>query len=318
MDQLPPLGTTISQVVAPTYRIYAPLLYSQADKIKSTRRQSFPYGPDPRQKLDVYFPASATEAITGNDNSVLVFLYGGGFVKGERINTKDFDGLVYANVGHFFAETLGFKVVIMDYRLLSHGARFPSGGEDLRLVVEWIQSHLNQSSTHPLELYLMGNSAGGVHLSTYLLAPDFAASRSRVLPTILKGVFLLSVPLHFEEADPERHKTLQAYFGSDIPAKSPLGLLRAAKLDRSIEALRGLPVMVVTGTLDPKIEILTPAADFVREWQTCPLLASALVVETMEGHNHISPVLGLGTGDPLEEEWGHQVARFIRATSRAS
>jgi len=92
---------------------------------------------------------------------------------------------------------------VVDYRLISHGAVFPSGGEDLKLAIDWVTDHLGHNTTRPLDLYLMGNSAGGVHLSTYLLAAEFSASRDEILSAaskgaLLKGAVLLSVPFHFD------------------------------------------------------------------------------------------------------------------------
>lgn len=316
MDQLPPLGRGIAQVVQPTYQVYAPLLLERAEKIRSTKRETFSYGESSRQKLDVYTPTSGTKSVTGNGNSVLVFLYGGGFARGDKINTNYLNGLVYANLGHYFVENLGFKVVILDYRLICHGAKFPSGGEDVQLALDWILAHLDDTSQQPLELYMMGNSAGGVHLSTYLFCRDFKASRSSILSatsdsSTLKGAIFLSVPFHFENADPERENVLRAYFGTDILQNCPLASLKNAKHDDTLHALQGVPMLVLTGTLDPETEILIPTADFVGECQRVGSFPDTLVVESMQGHNHASPVLGLGTGRLDEEAWGRRVVNFI-------
>lgn len=314
MEQLVPLGTAIQDIVLPTHKIYAPLLLKQADEIRSTHRETFSYGQHPRQKLDVYSPSAGVRPVTGN-SSVLIFLYGGGLVRGDKINTNYLDGLVYANLGHYFAENLGFKVVIIDYRLIMHGARFPSGGEDLSLAVDWVLDHFSK----PLDLYIMGNSAGGVHLSTYLLAPDFATSRRRILQTQtarLKGVILLSVPFHFEQAHADRSEMLQAYFGDSVRERCPLGLLEASKKHGSIIELQHVPVMVSNGTLDPDDEILLPRDDFIKCWKASDAVASNLTVQIMKGHNHLSPVLSVGTGIPAEEVWAREVINFIIASSR--
>jgi hypothetical protein len=434
MDQLPSFGKAISQIILPTFKAYAPLLSRNSETIKSTRRETFPYGPHPRQQLDVYTPSRSSLSspspspslsspspptstadrktplpVTTNPNSVFIFLYGGGFVNGAKIlpgypkpesgqDGQDGQGLVYANLGHFFAENLGIKTVVIDYRLISHGAEFPSGAQDLELAIEWVVDNLNLNSSHdddddddddehappppspPLDLYIMGNSAGGVHLATYLLAPDFAESRCRLLPTPspaleassgssaradgsstdikskahqarLKGVIFLSVPFHFDHAHPERKSTLATYYGShddDVPSKAPLGLLRASrKSDGSIikPLQQDVSVLVLKGSLDPEDEILGPIADFVDEWLrqkkkketddndddqfgrsastsdrslSRSLSPSNLEVEMMPGqHNHISPVLSLGTGIPDEEAWGRRVVDFVATTSRS-
>jgi hypothetical protein len=204
----------------------------------------------------------------------------------------------------------------------------------------------------------MGNSAGGVHLATYLLAPDFAESRRRLLSSSiraaddssaetrskahqarLKGVIFLSVPFHFDRALPERKSTLATYYSDDhdddVPSKAPLGLLRASRKsdDGSIKPLQqDVSVLVLKGSLDPEDEILGPIADFADEWLrqkkkgtddddrslSRSLSPSNLEVEMMPGqHNHISPVLSLGTGIPDEEAWGRRVVEFVATTSRS-
>lgn len=297
----------------PTYQVYMPLLLGRADTIKSTKRESFSYGSHPRQQLDLYTPTTAAQT----QNTIFVFLYGGGFVRGDKINPNAPQGLVYANVGHFFAEALGCKVVIPDYRLISHGAKFPSGGEDLELVIEWVKANVAHDAAKPLNLFMMGNSAGGVHLATYLLAPQFTESRQKILdPNVtavrLGGVALLAAPLHWGQALPDRAETLNAYYGADAQQHSPLGQLRAMREDGSLSSLSEIPFLILTATLDPQDEILAPNSDFVKEWRSANAVSSNMSEIVIDGHNHISPCLALGTGVANEEQWGRQVVEFIK------
>lgn len=100
MDQLPPLGTAIGEVVGKTFAIYDPIVRANAAAIKSTPTKTFSYGDDPRQCLDVYYPHEDLAASA----PLLMFLYGGGLVRGAKTIPGYADGLVHANVGHFFAE----------------------------------------------------------------------------------------------------------------------------------------------------------------------------------------------------------------------
>lgn len=318
MDQLPGLGRAIGQVVGPTFGIYKPLLLRNKDAIRSTPHEAFSYGPTPRQCLDVYYPPSSVSR-DGNRISVLVFIHGGGFVTGARTIPDYAEGLAHSNVGHFFAENTATTVVIPDYRLISHGARFPSGGEDVALVIDWIRQNLS-SPGKAVDLYLMGNSAGGVHLSTFLLGPAFSEARTRLVTdepgnTLrLQGVILLSVPFHFEASTVDRADSLKAYYGDDRTTHSPLGLLRTAKQQLGgVDFCQGVGVMILNGTLDPEDEILIPKDDFLEEWnQTEPAdMRHATTVGMMEGQNHISPALSLGTGITGEEKWGYQVRDFM-------
>lgn len=313
MEQLPAFGTAISDVVMPTFKTYAPLLVANASAIKSTKRETFPYGPHPRQALDVYTPSSNTEAAP-----VFVFIYGGGLVRGDKILPMSPDGLVHANVGHFIAEKLGCIAVIPDYRLISHGAKFPSGGEDIALVVRWIK---DKFGGQPRELFMMGNSAGGIHLSTWLYSPVFAESVMSVTsdsgPLRLRGVVMLSVPFHFRSAVAERTAVLQTYYGKEIEDHCPLGLLEALQKNE-IKGSFALNVntLVLNGSLDPQDEILEPKEDFVESYKRASPSDQArlLTVEMMEGQNHISPPLSLGTGKQKEEAWGYQVRDWMQST----
>lgn len=246
-----------------------------------------------------------------------MFLYGGGLVRGEKINPNFAEGLVYRNLGHFFAQELGTPVVIIDYRLLSHGAVFPSGGSDLANAIDWISGHFQEEHPQGLDLFIMGNSAGGIHLSTFLLAPDFAPKRRQIIKpseptTRLQGAILLSVPFHFGQADASRQDVLATYFKGDPQSLSPYGLLKSGIQNGSIQDLKDLPVLSITGSLDPEDEILVPNKDFQDEWQKSESIKSRIQVVSIEGHNHISPVLSLGTGVEAEEAWGQHVVDFIK------
>lgn len=316
MEQLPPLGTAIGEVVGPTLGIYAPLLTKNAATIKSVPKETHSYGSTERQKLDIYTPPKPS--IVNGRKAVLVFIYGGGFVRGSKTLTGYADDLVHANVASFFALKYGYTVVVPDYRLVgTHSdAKFPSGGEDVALVVEWIAKNVGPDPHH---MMLMGNSAGGVHLSTFLLHPSFASTRAKVLSssgtTQLKGAVMLSVPFNFHNAHVERSDILTSYYGHKDGHLElcPTGLLKTARQNGSIDFLNaGVRVLVLNGELDPDDEILLPKNDFLQEWSAIDTSKSrgALAVDFMQGHNHISPFCALGTGIDKEEAWGVQVATF--------
>jgi hypothetical protein len=48
--------------------------------------------------------------------------------------------LIYTNLGCFFSQKLNLLTVIMEYRRMSERVRFPSGGEDVAVAVEWVKS----------------------------------------------------------------------------------------------------------------------------------------------------------------------------------
>lgn len=328
MEGLRSLSRNIGKSVQPTTKIYAPLLLKNASAIRSTKCETFTYGGHTRQKLDVYYPSrmQRQQSPASKNVPVLIYLHGGGLVVGSKNLPGFADGLVYANLGHFFAEKLGYTTVIPDYRLISHGARFPSGGEDVAKVVDWTRETLSrQNGYSSIDLFIMGNSAGGIHLATYMFAPDFAASRKQVMsmdpepPVSLRGIVMLSVPFNFRQGDPSRADVNKAYYGEDSATLSPQGLLRTALSKNPDSILSNVKVMVLNGTLDPDDEILDPKKEFLQQWEDLDKDSRAAVtVDMMEGQNHISPGLSLGTNIDEEEAWGFQVGSFMDSLRRSS
>ncbi|KAH8691028.1 Alpha/Beta hydrolase protein [Phaeosphaeriaceae sp. PMI808] len=277
MVHLQKLGTSISDQIFPTFAHYARLLHAQAGTIRSIPCSTFAYGPGPRHQLDIYRPT--TPSLINNRHPVLFFFYGGGFVQGHRkLPIPTLDGLVHANVASFFARKYGYTVVVPDYRLLSHGAKFPSGGEDVTLAVQWVSENVDKlidakgGSQPEVDLFLLGNSAGGVHVWTFLLCDDFKETRAQVLvagKARLRGVISLSVPFSYDQVQDEtKREVLEKYFG-DVERNGPLALLKNSSRSRlsELDFLKaGTKVLVLNAELDPPDECLLPRDDFVREW----------------------------------------------------
>ncbi|KAI1110140.1 Alpha/Beta hydrolase protein [Nemania sp. NC0429] len=319
MDKLPSLGRGINEVLVPTFAAYEDLLRAKEAEIRSVRRETHTYGPNPRHVLDVYFPDDdVAAAAAAPRRTVLVFLHGGGFYAGARVNEAYAGGLIFGNIGRFFtaAKSGSVTVVVPDYRLLAHGARYPSGGEDVALVADWVRTALAGRDGYGggIDLVLLGNSAGGVHVATFLLDAAFEAARNALLASgaegeggaRLRGAVFLGTPFHFGDAHDE---AIRAYLGEQtVMENSPIGRLRAA-LERGAAAsqLPVVKVLIMVSELDPQF-LLDTAEEFKETWK-----GADVEIQVLQGHNHISPQLGLGTGIEREEAWGVQLAEFLRA-----
>jgi hypothetical protein len=92
------------------------------------------------------------------------------------------------------------------------------------------------SSASRRDVFVMGNSAGGVHLATWLLAPQFKAARRSYLSVSrvvrLSGAVLFSVPFHFENAGAARGDVLKAYYGGAVAQKCPFWAARGLESSR--------------------------------------------------------------------------------------
>jgi hypothetical protein len=320
MEQLKELDTStgrgIQDILMPTFKIFAPLLLQNKETILSVPRKEESYGPHPRQKLDVYLPPNSSAS-----TPILVFFYGGGLVRGDKIVPQFPGGLLYHNLGAFYAKR-GITTIVADYRRVNsefggEDAVFPSGGEDVSLVFKWLEGFSQKGSGN---VVAMGNSAGGVHLSTFLLSPQFLEQR-KSLASGEKGIKLvggveLGVPFHFKSSDLGRAETLLTYYGDKkgIEEKSVYGLLEAVgKTGLSREETAVPKLLLLLGEFDPDNEIVEPVRDFSelekKTWGSTEL-------RIVEGHNHISPPQGLMTGDAKAEKWGEDVAEWIMALNK--
>ncbi|SCO91766.1 uncharacterized protein FRV6_15894 [Fusarium oxysporum] len=319
MDQLSSVPSSIAESIEPTLKIYLPLLNKNSTAIKSTLRKTLSYGPNHRNNLDIYYPANKP---TGAGCPVFIYTYGGGFTRGDRASE---DHLLYQNLGHFFAEKCGFVTIIPDYRLVPE-ARFPSGGQDIEMVVKWlIENNDKIGGSHPRPLFMMGNSAGAVHLCTFLLHPSFAELRGKITsnsdtcPLQLKAAVFCSMPTSFRNPLPYLAPVLATYYGQTMEQDCPLGLLEACNKDRNISNVApGVQFLLLYGSLDPEDEILACNKEFIELWRSGQGSTGVeLEVQVMEGHNHISPPLALGTNISREEVWGFDVAGFCNAAARS-
>jgi hypothetical protein len=229
MDQIGNLnGTAIPTILEPTFKILIPLLITNESHILSIPRQTYSYGTHPCQTLDTYSPLTASAIVS----PIVIFLYGGGLTRSDKILPQIPQSLIYHNFGTFFA-LRNFTTIIPDYRrvgdpkaVTGEGATYPSGGEDIATVLEWLESASCplQSSKQPRDVFIIGNSAGGVHLATYLLESRFESGRKRLFDGSglyrLRGAVLPSAPLDFKSARPERSETLDRYWPAHLSGES--------------------------------------------------------------------------------------------------
>ena len=113
-----------------------------------------PYGPDPRQKLDVYVPTTRTA-----NAPLVVFFYGGSWSSGNRAD--------YKFVGEALASR-GIVAVVADYRL-SPAVRYPVFMQDSALAMRWAFDHAGDYGVDLSRIFVMGHSAGGYNAAMLAL-----------------------------------------------------------------------------------------------------------------------------------------------------
>lgn len=309
MDVISGLGRGVDDTVNATYEAYGNILRnpSNAAKIYSTPVKSYSYGPHSRHCLNLYEPkGSAYPAPTGRARPVLLYVYGGAFMFGDRVLREIPGDVVYHNVGAFFTE-LGFDVVVMDYRLVKHRAKYPSGGEDVDGVMKWMDGHFNSGSR---DIFLLGHSAGGSHIATWMFDERFQQSIARFDDASarlrLRGAIFLSTPL---TVAPSLEPLFEPYYGNITAVRNfqPTKLMQ----NGTKSTATGFELLILVGELDPD-PVFYAAEDFKRSWEDTE---RKVAIRVLKGHNHHSPPISLGTNIPEEDSWGFMLGDWMRSRS---
>lgn len=126
------------------------------------------YGPDPKQRLDVYRPAAP-----GEGRPVMVYVHGGGWVSGK----KEQQGLPLM---HELVRA-GWVCVAPDYRLAPQH-RYPAQHDDVRATLHWVHDRVAEHGGDPSFVVVSGGSAGGHLAALASLDPESADLVSACVP----------------------------------------------------------------------------------------------------------------------------------------
>ncbi|MDB5473588.1 MAG: Acetyl esterase/lipase [Devosia sp.] len=155
-------------------------MLSPGDTGSRKTARDVPYGPQTRQKLDVYAPKTTSRALP-----VVFFIYGGSWSDGDR-RSYDFVGRALA--------AQGFVTVIADYRLLPQ-VEYPEFLEDCTAAFGWVVSNIERFGGDPGRLALVGHSAGAYNALMMALNARYLAAAG--LSERVRCVVGLSGPYDF-------------------------------------------------------------------------------------------------------------------------
>ncbi|KAF8530020.1 alpha/beta-hydrolase [Hysterangium stoloniferum] len=273
--------------------VFIPLLAARISEIAKTPKKTFTFGPTERHQVDIYYPPEGT-----SDAPILFFVYGGRFVMGSRTVIP---GLSLDNIGAFFAQR-GIFTAIADYRLAPQFT-YPAPVEDIRDAIKFTLSSPEVDATkhgaNKDKVYVMGHSAGGTHTATLFLNEDILRTEDERAP--LKGMILMGTAF---EALPH----FAVYYGpGELAPKTPLGLLKS-KTSEKLKQLLPSKIFILVSERDPEW-LHTVSENFKAALRSKEIVN--IREEVMKGHNHISVQFNLSSGEG--EEWGEQVAEFIKA-----
>jgi acetyl esterase/lipase len=274
----------LGRVVDPkaTAKLYAPL--QQTEPYFGVRiERDLKYGPADRNLLDIFMPQATTSG-----RPVLIFVHGGAFIRGNKRmpNSPFYDNIM------LWAVKNGFIGVNMTYRLAPQSP-WPAGAEDIATAVQWVSKEIVERGGDPSRIYLMGHSAGAIHVASYVSHPEFYKVKNGGLKgaIMVSGIYDLTAnPLN----DPER-----SYFGKD-PSRyaSESSLAGLLKTD--------IPLMAVSAQLDPPV--------FVGQLQqlkeaTCKRPAGCVRTLMLPQHSHMSEVYSINTDDVRLTD---QILEFVK------
>jgi acetyl esterase/lipase len=249
--------------------LFAPLAPRPSPHFCTVERD-IDYGPDPRHRLDVFHPERSSREGGG---VVLVFVHGGGFVRGDKGAA---DAPFYNNVGAWAVQN-GLVGVTMTYRL-APGAGWPAGAEDIWRALEWLAGNVQRFGGSPERMVLIGQSAGAAHVAGFLAGHHRRESSRKLAGAILlSGVYDLTT-VRISEFE-------KAYYGGDRARHAEASTLEP--LTRT-----DVPCLFTVSELDPP-NFQQQAARLVEAFWAARGVLPRLLYQ--QGHNHITPILQLGT-----------------------
>jgi triacylglycerol lipase len=266
-----------------TAALYAPM--QEKEPYPGVRiERDVKYGAADRNLLDIFMPEPALSS-----RPVLIFVHGGAFVGGDKRTAPD--SPFYDNI-MLWAVKNGFIGVNMTYRLAPQ-APWPAGAEDLATAVQWVKDSIGERGGNPARIYLMGHSAGAVHVANYVSHPEFHKVKGGGLTgaIMVSGIYdLTATPL----ADPER-----AYFGADPARYTERSSLHGLETTN-------IPLMITAAELDPPGFVVQ--FDLAKQ-AACKRASGCARAFLLPQHSHMSEVYSINTEDTRLTE---QILDFVK------
>lgn len=219
--------------------------------------ETFAYGPDPQQNLDLFRP----EQDFSEPGPVFLFVHGNGF-GADNWRVPGSEGLLLANAGRV-AATAGGLGVLMNYRT-GAAATAAAGAEDVGLAIEWIRANIVPYGGDPETIVIIGHSEGALLTATYLFdEQSHVADGSGIAAAVLSSGF-------------------------------PGG--GASELASLVDDYRGDRVPLALWTAGFDTEPVRDNMQAVYE-QLCNKFDECPWLEQFHGYNHLSQIFSFGTDD---------------------
>lgn len=270
--ELKGIGKVFNEDVAKrTKEIYMPIL-SAIDQSGIAVTSDVSYGSDERNLLDVHVAESSVSGAP-----TVIFFHGGGYVRGH----KNVEGeLLYGNVANFFVRN-GMIGINATYRLAPE-ASWPDGASDVGAALAWARENIASYGGDPEKIFLLGQSAGAAHVATYVLRKEMHLGDQG--PGCAAAILMSGV---YGNDHTNAAPNQIAYFGEPSEKYADMAVL--GNVDYG-----GTPLMMSNAEFDPigwekfGIQLLVEISE---KFDWIPRY------KQMNGHNHVSQVYSIGSGD---------------------
>jgi acetyl esterase/lipase len=291
-DKLRALGTAITpESIAGSAALVAPL-HARIDNSDVKVSRDLRYGPADRNRLDVFEPAKGA----GGKRPVLVFVHGGGFIMGDKTSPGS---PFYDNVGYWAVHN-GMIGVNITYRLAPQH-QWPAGSDDVALAVKWVRENITAHGGDIGRVYVMGQSAGGVHVASYV-AREFGNLGGRVPAQGWRPAGALLISGMYDTDTMDRDVRFRAYYGEDDSKIENISTVSAL-------ASAGVPLFVVLAEFDPPefLKQFTVLLEtHIRRQVPLPRFVQ------MMAHNHFTTTWRMNTST---DTMGPEVVKFVAETT---
>ena len=278
----------LGRVINPpaTAAIYAPRVLDKEPYAGVRVQRDVAYGTNARHLLDVFTPT----ATSGAPRKVFIFVHGGGFTRGDR---RAPGSPFYDNVMMWAAKN-NMIGVSMTYRLAPKDV-YPSGAEDIGKALGWVYKNIAARGGDPKQVFLMGQSAGAVHVASYVADEKLHPIASPRLKGALMLSGLFSITPNLIAAEPP----VKVYFGEDASKFAERSALVGLLKTRT-------PLWVAYSELDPpafelEADILNHALCTAGR---CPTFVR------FAGHSHMSEIYSINSDDATI---GNAMWDFVKA-----
>ena len=244
------------------------------------------YGKSAREILDVGAPVKPD----ASPRPVFIFASGGAGDKKEGAKGGE---AFYDNMA-IWAVHNGFIGIDIE-RDAGPGTAWDQGGRNISSSIQWAQKNIAKFGGDPKRIYILGQSAGGAALITYLghkeeWGPQGIGLKAAIIQTGPGNL----LPLKAKTTGPALRIVKRGGTPTTYPPTAPVD--PAVQLQRSslpgMESLK-IPVLITTAEYDPPAirELLPQLVDAMKK------SGASVEYRFNKGHDHMSQVFSVGSDD---------------------